>query len=256
MLLRRLGRRLRDHDWLPVLVEMLVVIAGILIALQLDNWKQARQDASRGDAYLARMAAEMRADAAMIDRMVAFRRQVGREGEAAIANGETGALLDGSAWKTLRAWYQASQIWPYRKPRVAFDEMVARGDLGLVRDAALRSRIAGTYSDNAVSGVVEVLQLMPAYRENVRGHMPWKVQRYIWAHCIRADGDAQALRDCPPPIDEAEAARLLAELRGDPLLLRQLRFWMTTNQLADDILRQVRDQVGTLARDIDAARRQ
>jgi len=45
----RLALRLRDHDWTAAIIELVIVIAGILIALQVSNWNQDRIERARGD---------------------------------------------------------------------------------------------------------------------------------------------------------------------------------------------------------------
>ena len=48
--------------------------------------------------------------------------------------------------------------------------------------------------------------MIPAYREEIRGLTPMRVQRQIWAHCHRfLSDDRQLLVDCDAPITEAEA---------------------------------------------------
>ena len=76
-------------------------------------------------------------------------------------------------------------MWPYRKSDVTFQEIRSAGDLGLIRNPALRADIARHYSAGAGSQVVEVLGLIPRYREHVRGVTPWPVQKYIWSNELR-----------------------------------------------------------------------
>ena len=45
----RLVQRLREHDWMAAVIELVIVIAGILIALQVSNWNQDRIERARGD---------------------------------------------------------------------------------------------------------------------------------------------------------------------------------------------------------------
>jgi hypothetical protein len=147
-------------------------------------------------------------------------------GDGAVAHAEQGVLVQGSAWKTLLAYYQASQLWPYRKPDVTFQEIQSSGDLLLIRDAQLRARIARHYSATSSSQVVEVLGLVPPYRERVRGMTPWKIQQYIWSSCYRAEGSQQELLDCDAPVSEQASLAVIERYRQSPELTDELRFWM------------------------------
>jgi hypothetical protein len=109
--------------------------------------------------------------------------------------------------------------------------------LQLIRNAALRARITEHYADNANSHVMEVLGVVPKYREHVRGMTPWPIQRYIWAHCYRSDKKlAQQLIDCPSPISDDEAKALIQRYRQDASLTAKLRFWLATEHTAQFIL--------------------
>ncbi len=226
MSLRTLAGRIRQHDWLAVAIELLVVVAGVFIALQASNWNDARREAARGREYLQRLHDDMTQDVSHLDALSTFWARVLDYGQGAVGYAEGGVLVEGSAWKTLLAYYQASQVWPYRKPDVTFQEIQSSGDLLLIRDAQLRARIARHYSATAGSQVVEVLWLVPRYRERVRGMTPWKIQQYIWSHCYRSDGSTQQLLDCDAPVSEEESRAVIESYRQSPQLTEELRFWM------------------------------
>src|SRR6478752_10417116 len=62
MALRRLAGRLREHDWFAAGIELLIVIAGILVALQVSNWNGDRQDRARARQYAQRLHGELQTD--------------------------------------------------------------------------------------------------------------------------------------------------------------------------------------------------
>jgi hypothetical protein len=164
---------------------LLIVVAGVYLGLQASNWNDSRKESQRGREYLQRLHDELQLDARALGDISGFWGQVAGNGAAAIAYAEGGVLYEGSSWKTLLAYYQASQLWPYRKSDVTFQEIRSAGDLGLIRNPALRADIARHYSAGAGSQVVEVLGLIPRYREHVRGVTPWPVQKYIWSNELR-----------------------------------------------------------------------
>jgi hypothetical protein len=83
MSLMKLSARLRAHDWTAALIELLIVILGILVALQVSNWNQGRLDRARADAYYVRLHAELAADLRSMDAAHAFWAQVAGFGRAA-----------------------------------------------------------------------------------------------------------------------------------------------------------------------------
>lgn len=251
MALHRLAGRLRGHDWFGVAVEVAIVVAGVFIALQVSNWNQERLDSARGREYLTRLRDELRADAESIGHIASFWAAVRANGVASIAHAEGGELVDASAWRTLLSYYHASQVWPYRKPDVTFQEVRSGGELLLIRNAPLRARIAAHYGAGAGSQVVEVLGLVPRYRERIRGLVPWHVQQYYWENCYQSRGNLQELLPCDAPLAEDAARAVVSALRADTQLLADLRFWMVNVNNGLVLLRDVRAEALALAAAID-----
>jgi len=250
MLLRTLATRLREHDWIAFGIEMIIVVAGVFLGLQASNWNEQRKESARGMEYLQRLQGELLEDSRGLRDISEFWSEVAAYGSAALAYAEDGELEQGSAWKTVLAYYQASQVWPYRKPDITFQEIRSNGDLLLIRDPELRARIARHYSAGAGSQIVEVLGLIPRYREHVRGLTPWKIQQYIWTRCYRTDGAWQRLVDCPSPVSDAVATEVLERFRNAPQLTDELRFWLVNVNNGLAIMTGVRAEAEALARDV------
>ena len=251
MSLRTIAVRIRQHDWLAVAIELLVVVAGVFIALQVSNWNDDRKEAARGREYLQRLHDDMVQDVANLDATSGFWTRVRDYGDGAVAYAEQGVLVDGSAWKTLLAYYQASQLWPYRKPDITFQEIQSSGDLRLIRNATLRARIARHYSATAGSQVVEVLGLVPRYRERVRGMTPWKIQQYIWSNCYRSKDADQVLVDCDAPVSETESLAVIERYRQSPELTDELRFWMVNLNSGVQLMQGIQAEAQALSDDVE-----
>lgn len=252
MPLRSLPARLRAHDWFSVVVEIVIVVAGVFIGLQVSNWNEERRETARGNEYLRRMSDELLRDAESLGHISKFWSDVQDNGRIAIAYAEDGTLAQGSAWRTLLAYYQSSQVWPYRKSDVTFQEIQSSGDLQLIRNASLRARIANHYSSGAGSQVVEVLRLLPAYRERVRGMTPWRIQQYIWDHCYESRGTLQVLKDCASPVTDAEALAVLENYRESTSLTEDLRFWIVNVNNGLRLMGGIQAEARAIAKDIDA----
>lgn len=252
MPMRALFAGLRSRNWSAVLGELLIVVAGVYLGLQASNWNDSRKEAQRGREYLQRLHDELQHDARSIDDVSGFWGQVRSNGAAAIAYAENGVLHQGSAWKTLLSYYQASQVWPYRKSDVTFQEIRSAGDLGLIRNPSLRADIARHYSAAAGSQVVEVLGLIPRYREHVRGVTPWPIQEYIWSSCYDSVDARQVLKDCESPLSETDAHAVLEAYRRAPGLTDELRFWMVNLSNGRILMRDVQAQAKNLVDGIEA----
>lgn len=237
MRLRRITAHLRDQNWIAVFLDFVIVVLGVFVGLQVSNWNEARHDAARGDEYLERIHSDLMADVAALDRRSSFWDDVVDYGAAALDYAENGKLKNGSSWQTLLAFYQASQIWTYSTSNGTYQELISAGDLGLVSDPDLRTSLANYY----VTGgrrLAKMVDIIPAYREEIRGQTPMRVQRYIWANCHRfLSGDRQELINCEAPITEAQARTILASYLDSPEVIKELRHWITHLERTADLAR-------------------
>jgi hypothetical protein len=240
---------------MAAVIELMIVVVGILVALQVGNWNQDRLDRARADGYYRRIQNELVADRVSIDMTRTFWKTVSAYGSNAIAFGEGGQRVDGSNWKTVLAYYQASQLMPFELEGTTFTEMRDSGDLALISDETLRKRLADYYRLTGSGIRANILHHDPAYRMQIRGLTPWRVQQYIWEKCFRQlGGTKQELVDCPAPISDQEAAVLLDSYAHSDSLLQNLRFWVSTLRVSAIVLDGARKEAVSLATDVAAAR--
>ena len=142
MLLRSLTKHVRDQNWFAVFLDFFIVVAGILIAFQITNWNEARQDRAREAHYLERLDKEfdvIRArledgtdvfadSVGKIDLLLKARRDYANNIETALPIDDvlTGAIIRVNSGRV-----------PASSP-AAFKEMIANGALESLRNDELR----------------------------------------------------------------------------------------------------------------------
>jgi hypothetical protein len=252
----KLIKRLREHDWMAALIELVIVAVGILLALQVSNWNQDRVDRNRGERYAGRLHAELLSDGATMEEAMRFWRQVSDYGLAAMDHSEHGTLVEGARWKTVLAYYQASQLFPFELEDTAFLEMRDSGELALIADESLRKRIADYYHMSGSGLRADLLRHRPEYRQQIRGLTPWSVQEYVWTNCFRQGaGVSQTLLDCASPISDSEATIILDAYHKADALLPNLRVWMSTLRVSEIVVTGMRRDALALADDFAKAQR-
>ena len=60
MFLKRLAQGIRSRDWFTVLVELMVLIVGVFLGLQVDDWNQRRLDRIEEQYYLDRLGRDLK----------------------------------------------------------------------------------------------------------------------------------------------------------------------------------------------------
>ncbi|MEQ9316117.1 MAG: DUF6090 family protein [Henriciella sp.] len=229
MILRRLTTALRKQDWFTVLIETLIVVFGVFIGLQVNNWNEARAERVRADQYLSRIRADLEADMTQLERQKAFWQEVADEAQVAVRFAETGEMDGASDWQILLSFLNASQSWQFTFIDTTYSELRSAGELKLLPDNDLRNALADYYVLVASRrGGLGPYNLLPKYREMVRGRVRSDILRYYWASCFQQGAGIQIFIDCPPPPDTPGIRTVLDGLAADQELLNALRYWTDT----------------------------
>lgn len=228
MIIRRIAENLNTGRFSTLAVELIVVIVGVFIGIQASNWNEARLDRARAYSYLERIRSDLDADITNFENGLRFWSEVSAFGELGLAHATSSNQKKVSDWDLLLAYFQASQLQDFVTTRNTYDELKSGGELGLIRDLELRARLASFYirADNSV------LSERPSYREHVRGLIPLHIQTHIWKNCYAIVGDTQALKKCDSPADQDSLAAIVNMISGDTVLISELRYWMSTMQVA------------------------
>ena len=232
MLVRKLSAAIRRQDWFQVLVEILIVVVGILIALQVDNWNDDRKARVQAEVWRQQIIADLNQNIRDLEGRLKYSQQALAFGEAALAGIEAADAPTGDAvWDTVLGAFQAGQIWPYRLTGPSYREVQSAGGLGLIGSERAQAALAYLYDVSAhdfelVSGG------LPQYRQQIRERMPWPIQSHIWdSNCqigsglsgLALDFDQFELVRCAEPADKALMRKALDQLRSDAELQSGLR---------------------------------
>lgn len=66
-MLDRLRKNLADRNYVPIGLELLVVIFGILIAFQIERWAEERRDRQQEYEYLFRLKEDLQSEIGTMD---------------------------------------------------------------------------------------------------------------------------------------------------------------------------------------------
>lgn len=253
MVVRSIFESIKTRNISHLAVELFIVIVGVFIGIQVSNWNDERIERSRAHSYLERIRADLDADIEIFRDRLAFWKKVSGYGELGLHYATIGDSRNASQWDLLLAYFQASQLAEFYTSRSTYDELKSGGALGLIDNLEVRDQLARYYTeaDNPV------LTERPAYREQIRGLIPIRVQIYIWEQCYSSEDYDQTLLECEAPINPEEAAALVATIGKNQQLISELRYWVSTLRVAQIIgneriktaqrLRNAVDEVATAA---------
>ena len=236
MILRRFTDAFRRQDWFTVTIETLMVVLGVFLGLQVNNWNEARAEAERSREYLSRIRAELVSDMTQLERHRGLWQKGADEGYVAISYAETGARGGATDWEILRAFLHASQSFQLSFADTTYSELRSAGELRLIPDADLRSALTDYYVLVAGRrGGQGPYQLLPEYREMVRGRMRSDIMRYYWQACYQQSAGVTTFIDCPAPEGVNGIADIIRQLAADQEIMDALRYWADTQRMAVEL---------------------
>ncbi len=206
--------------------EIVLVVIGILIALQINNWNEYRKERFKEKAYLSRLKEDLTFDKKVIELNKYFYQDVFVAGSLVLSHAEGENNITASNWDILTAYFHASQIWPMLMKSSTFEELKSSGELSLISNIVLRNRLP-FYHGSGLRRYEQTMGINPPYRKMVRGLIPSKIQNYMWENCHVTEGDNQILQKCDPFINEKEAEVLIVGLSRHSKLIEELRFYMS-----------------------------
>ncbi len=236
MILRRVIAHFRKQEWTAIAIDFLIVVVGVFVGLQVNNWNEARAEKERSRNYLSRIRTELVADMTELERHRGLWRKGATEGYAAISYAETGARGGATDWEILRSFLHASQSHQLSFADTTYSELRSAGELRLIPDADLRSALADYYVLVAARrGGLGPYQLLSEYREMVRGRMRSDILRYYWQACYRQSPGANIFVDCPPPEGATGIAEIIGQFAADRDMLEALRYWADVQRMAAEL---------------------
>lgn len=144
--MKRFFRSLARQDWTTVLVELLVVIVGILLALQVDQWADGREHRTSERTYLSRLKEDLLIERARIDDAQGY--AINRL--AAVMLLERFAQDPSSKIEDAKRVPWAIETASWRSfPRInnfVYGELQSSGRMSLIRSVTLRRALAEHYA--------------------------------------------------------------------------------------------------------------
>jgi hypothetical protein len=229
MILRRIATAFRKQDWFTVAVETLIVVFGVFIGLQVNNWNEARTHRAEERGFLAQLRNELSENVEVIDFQSRYVSGVVASGRRALAYLKSGEDCKSDCEELLVDFFHASQVWGTPYDHMKYQEALR---LGFPSDPATLNAVKQFYV--YINGWDTVNGAAPAYRERIRGHFTPQAAEALWRGCMRLPGSEfeELARDCIDDLKPLDAAAMLREIRADPALAPELQFWLGQNIFA------------------------
>ena len=225
MIYKRAIAKLRAQDWMAIVIEFAIVVAGVFVGTWVANLNQER--AARADTrrLLEQLRPEIRYQEQQYRQFERYLKTTGDYTKVALAGWRRDPAVSDNAF--VIAAYQASQITGSATNTESWTSMFGSDQVQNIRDPELRTRLIRVLSLDAT--VTDYRQSDTDYRKNVRQTIPNDVQDAIRTRCGEVAGaDDLSIASLPPTCDlvlpSADATAVAAALRARPSLVNDLNW--------------------------------
>ena len=140
--IQRLIRAIREFNWKYVLIEFVIVVAGILSAFAWNSWWERRNQESRATAYLEQILAELQDSEADLEQVIS---SMQKRLHAAAQLSRASFTTDPPSESQLREWFFTNMF--YETPSITsgtLRAMISSGDIHLIQDQKLKTKLSST----------------------------------------------------------------------------------------------------------------
>lgn len=202
MLLRRLGAHLRDQNWFAVGLDLLVVVVGLILGLQIDTWWEGHKEAGSEATYLQEIREDFELNRSSLLKEMNDTENVIR-GMIVLYEQSTLEAPTLSIAQLNEKFSLINHMPSFVLANRAYGNLIGPGDLKLLRNRQLKNALADYYAKANLTLLVQTTHEM----ELVQTFQPYIIDNLDYAAAKRDMVD-----DFPLPAS-SEEARIL-ELLG------------------------------------------
>jgi hypothetical protein len=138
MRLRSLTKHFREQNWFAVILDFVIVVVGILIAFQITNWNESRQNDIQAQRFLERLEQDFNQTLLITEHSLANHKQSLQASSRLIKGLKVGLFDQELLIHDIR--YSTDFSTP-PGPSAAFQELVSSGKTNLIRSETLRNAL-------------------------------------------------------------------------------------------------------------------
>jgi hypothetical protein len=251
MRLRHLIEHVRAQNWTAVVLDFLIVVAGIVVGVQVNDWWASRVDARRETAYLVELQEDLRQSIDEIESDSAAYRTIA---QSMIALLEASRRHDESLTVEQLNRHCSRLLYMIGTPIVAdtYSNLTGSGDLSLIRSQELRNALAAFYARTEIIRLVSQtheLQLVNTFQPYIVNELDYLA---IYEQDRKRSLPAEIKAALPRPFDERRIREVLATPRFRNVVA--IKYDIATDMLdvLATTLERARDLERLLARELSA----
>jgi hypothetical protein len=246
MILRSLTKHVNDQNWFAVGIDFVIVVFGVYVGLQVQEWSDQRALEASETQYLTELHEEISGNAKLTTGTVEAMNGVVTSGKRALDFLQSERDCEEDCWRILVDFFIASQVFRPAVSSTVYEEMQR---LGFPRSMVVRSAVDDYYALSTTANLS--IDYAPKYRLSFRELIPVEAHEQLWGQCHLVEDSVEYLiADCPPAMPTESTKVILEHIRARPGLLGQLQYWIGMHALwipvYNDLLEQAEQALKTI----------
>lgn len=180
MLIRRMIDSIRAQNWSALLSELVIVVVGIFLAIQVDSWWQERGDVKQEQEYIARLTQDVEKDVVSIRFSISLAEYRLSLADLLILVATDPLVAREQPVDFMTAIHQSSFTHTPSLNTDTFEELRATGGLRLLRDDALKAALFEYHRYDKMMLQYQSLQLMTEFRHFELASGVLSNEQYVW----------------------------------------------------------------------------
>ena len=235
MLLRRYIEHVREQNWFAVAIDFLIVVFGVYIGLQTQEWSAQRDLDALEVQYMTELKEEMSRNTTLTSGTVETMNSVVASGKRAINFMRSDGQCDQDCWRLLVDFFVASQVIRPAYFTTVYEETQR---LGFPRSSNVSAAIDAYYTQLVTASIGTDND--PKYRVSFRELLPVEAHEQLWPNCHKLIGPVEkVVVDCPPGMPEEDVKVILKRIHSRRDVLEQLDYWIGMHALWIPYLSQI-----------------
>jgi hypothetical protein len=142
VILKRVTDSLRRQDWTAVAIEFLLVLVGVLLAFQINEWASEHDAKKERSAAAQRLLLEAEETVAFFRLGVAAQQRLNDDLSYAISNVKPGGWAEADQKRMTQGLARALEMTTPGPPSSVYDDLVSSGAFGEIGDPQMRTAVA------------------------------------------------------------------------------------------------------------------
>ncbi|MFT5521348.1 MAG: hypothetical protein ACI9IA_001949 [Enterobacterales bacterium] len=181
MILRSVTKHVKDQNWFAIILDLLIVVFGVFIGMQVSNWNENLESQRVANKYLKRLVNDLHYEKKSYQNTMSYFETVLSYTNSALEGYKKPMTELGVDF--LIDHYQASHTQEVPARRGTYDELLATGRIEFISNEKTRKAISNFYETSGGRYITMRRNTHLPYRTLIRMQMDETIQMNIRKHC-------------------------------------------------------------------------